>query len=162
MSYSPATVGFAGDGLRGPGYYPTTTYVPFDLLPADAQATHWSAHGDAPELWNGNQLIDGGKHYGFMEVDVRPKGEYDYEVVMTPRYARKGGFQQIPKLALNADAAVASSAESAPQLPDGGHRADPSWPNAGLSDGFRRMLVFFYLAKPSMLTTALARLQEHP
>tara|TARA_R110000822_G_scaffold8772_10_gene34662 strand:- start:10684 stop:12390 length:1707 start_codon:yes stop_codon:yes gene_type:complete len=80
-------VGFAGDGLRGPGYYPTTTYVPFDLLPADAQATHWSAHGDAPELWNGNQLIDGGKHYGFMEVDVRPKGEYDYEVVMTPRYA---------------------------------------------------------------------------
>lgn len=80
-------VGFAGDGLRGPGYYPTTSYVPFDLLPAEAQATHWSAHGDAPELWNGPQLIDGGKHYGFMEVDVRPQGEYDYEVVMTPRYA---------------------------------------------------------------------------
>tara|TARA_R110000868_G_scaffold42938_7_gene144882 strand:+ start:11054 stop:12748 length:1695 start_codon:yes stop_codon:yes gene_type:complete len=80
-------VGFAGDGLRGPGYYPTTDYVPFDLLPAEAQATHWSAHGDAPELWNDKQLIDGGKHYGFIEVDVRAKGEYDYDVVMTPRYA---------------------------------------------------------------------------
>ncbi|WP_150301954.1 FN3 domain-containing metallophosphoesterase family protein [Pseudomonas profundi] len=80
-------VGFAGDGLRGPGYYPTTSYVPYDLLPPEAQASHWSAHGDAPEQWNGNQLVDGGKHYGFMEVDVRPKGEYDYEVVMTPRYA---------------------------------------------------------------------------
>jgi len=79
-------VGFAGDGLRGPGYAPTTTYVPFDLLPADAQASHWSAHGDVPEIWHGNQLIDGGKHYGFLEVEVRPVGEYDYEVVMTPRY----------------------------------------------------------------------------
>ena len=80
-------VGFAGDGLRGPGYPPTTTYVPFDLLPPEAQETHWSAHGDAPEIWSGNQLIDGGKHYGFVEVDVRPMGDYDYEVVMTPRYA---------------------------------------------------------------------------
>lgn len=79
-------VGFAGDGLRGPGYPPTTTYVPFDLLPAEAQATHWSAHGDVAEMWNGNQLIDGGKHYGFLEVDVRPDGDYGYEVIMTPRY----------------------------------------------------------------------------
>ncbi|PCM44407.1 metallophosphoesterase family protein [Marinobacter sp. ANT_B65] len=79
-------VGFAGDGLRGPGYPPTTDYVPFDLLPAEAQETHWSAHGDAPEIWNGNQLIDGGKHYGFLEVDVRPSGDYNYEVIMTPRY----------------------------------------------------------------------------
>ncbi|MDO6442236.1 FN3 domain-containing metallophosphoesterase family protein [Marinobacter sp. 2_MG-2023] len=79
-------VGFAGDGLRGPGYPPTTTYVPFDQLPAEAQETHWSVHGDVPEMWNGNQLIDGGKHYGFLEVDVRPSGDYGYEVVMTPRY----------------------------------------------------------------------------
>lgn len=79
-------VGFAGDGLRGPGYAPTTVYVPFDLLPAEAQATHWSAHGDAPEIWSGNQLIDGGKHYGFLEVNVRPVGDYDYEVIMTPHY----------------------------------------------------------------------------
>ncbi|WP_281288130.1 metallophosphoesterase family protein [Marinobacter maritimus] len=79
-------VGFAGDGLRGPGYPPTTDYVPFDLLPAEAQETHWSAHGDAPEIWNGDQLIDGGKHYGFLEVDVRPSGDYNYEVIMTPRY----------------------------------------------------------------------------
>ncbi|MBY6034789.1 metallophosphoesterase [Marinobacter daepoensis] len=79
-------VGFAGDGLRGPGYPPTTTYVPFDLLPTEAQETHWSAHGDVPEMWNGKQLIDGGKHYGFLEVDVRPSGDYGYEVIMTPRY----------------------------------------------------------------------------
>src|SRR5690554_161433 len=79
-------VGFAGDGLRGPGYPPTTTYVPFDQLPAEAQETHWSAHGDVAEMWNGSQLIDGGKHYGFLEVDVRPTGDYGYEVIMTPRY----------------------------------------------------------------------------
>ena len=79
-------VGFAGDGLRGPGYAPTTTYVPFDQLPAEAQASHWSAHGDAPEIWNGKQLVDGGKHYGFLEVEVRPSGSQDYEVTMTPRY----------------------------------------------------------------------------
>ncbi|WP_226944752.1 FN3 domain-containing metallophosphoesterase family protein [Pseudomonas sp. FME51] len=80
-------VGFAGDGLRGPGYAPTTDYVPFDQLPAEAQETHWSAHGDAPEIWSGNQLVDGGKHYGFLEVEVRPAGSHDYEVIMTPRYA---------------------------------------------------------------------------
>lgn len=79
-------VGFAGDGLRGPGYPPTTDYVPFDLLPADAQASHWSAHGDAPEVWDGDRLISGGKHYGFLEVEVRPSGDYNYEVIMTPRY----------------------------------------------------------------------------
>ncbi len=79
-------VGFAGDGLRGPGSPPTTDYVPFDLLPTEAQKTHWSAHGDAPEIWNGEQLIDGGKHYGFLEVDVRPSGDDKYEVIMTPRY----------------------------------------------------------------------------
>lgn len=79
-------VGFAGDGLRGPGYAPSNTYVPFDLLPEQAQQTHWSAHGDAPEIWEGKQLIDGGKHYGFLEVEVRPSGDHDYQVVMTPRY----------------------------------------------------------------------------
>lgn len=80
-------VGYAGDGLRGPGYAPRTLYVPFDLLPAEAQATHWSAHGDVPEVWNGDQLIDGGKHYGFLQVKVLPTGESGYEVVMTPHYS---------------------------------------------------------------------------
>ncbi|QBM16871.1 hypothetical protein MARI_09700 [Marinobacter sp. JH2] len=28
-------------------------------------------HGDVTEMWNRNQLLDGGKHYGFIEVDVR-------------------------------------------------------------------------------------------
>jgi hypothetical protein len=79
-------VGFAGDGLRGPGYPPTTDYIPFDLLPREAQETHWSAHGDAPEIWDGNQLIEGGKHYGFLEVEVIPSGDHNFEVIMTPRY----------------------------------------------------------------------------
>lgn len=79
-------VGFAGDGLRGPGYPPTNTYVPFDLLPTEAQQSHWSAHGDVAEIWDGERLIDGGKHYGFLEVDVHPVGDYDYDVIMTPRY----------------------------------------------------------------------------
>jgi hypothetical protein len=80
-------VGFAGDGLRGPGYVPTNTYVPIDALPQEAQDTHWSAHGDALEVWEGERLVSGGKHYGFMEVDVTPDADGSgYTVRMTPRY----------------------------------------------------------------------------
>jgi len=81
---------FAGDGLRGPGYYPTTTYVPFRPVPADAQATHWSGPRDAPGAVDGNQLIDvraSTNRFFFMEVDVRPKADTTNEVVMTPLYA---------------------------------------------------------------------------
>lgn len=78
-------VGFAGDGLRGPGYVPSNTYVPIDTLPPEAQQTHWSAHGDAPEVWEGERLVSGGKHYGFLEVDVTPENQ-GYRVKMTPRY----------------------------------------------------------------------------
>lgn len=81
-------VGISGDGLRGPGYFPTTTYVPFELLPEQAQRTHWSAHGDAPEMWAGKKMLEGGKHYGFVEVEVLPKPELNqYEIVIRPRYS---------------------------------------------------------------------------
>lgn len=81
-------VGISGDGLRGPGYFPTTSYVPFDLLPEQAQKTHWSAHGDSQEMWVGQQLIDGGKHYGFVEVEVNPQSSQgEYEIVIRPRYS---------------------------------------------------------------------------
>lgn len=81
-------VGIAGDGLRGPGYFPTTEYVPFDLLPEQAQKTHWSAHGDTQEMWVGQQLIDGGKHYGFLEVEVNPQASSrEFEIVIRPRYS---------------------------------------------------------------------------
>ncbi|WP_017446694.1 metallophosphoesterase family protein [Gayadomonas joobiniege] len=79
-------VGFAGDGLRGPGYPPTTDYVPFDLLPEAGQNSHWSAHGDAPEVWDGAKLVSGGKHYGFLEIEVRPEGDKNFNVIMTPKY----------------------------------------------------------------------------
>ncbi|WOI37561.1 hypothetical protein R1T43_00570 [Alteromonas sp. CI.11.F.A3] len=58
----------------------------FDLLPLEAQETHWSAHGDAPEVWEGAKLVSSGKHYGFLEVEDIPSGTDDYEVIMTPRY----------------------------------------------------------------------------
>lgn len=82
-------VGIAGDGLRGPGYYPTTSYVPFyKELPDQAQSTHWSAHGDAPEMWVGQKLIEGGKHYGFVQVEVNPQpASQSYEIVIRPRYS---------------------------------------------------------------------------
>ena len=81
-------VGISGDGLRGPGYYPTTSYVPFDLLPTQAQQSHWSAHGDSQEMWVGQKLIDGGKHYGFVEVDVKPTANHaEYEIVIRPKYS---------------------------------------------------------------------------
>lgn len=81
-------VGIAGDGLRGPGYYPTTNYVPFELLPAAAQKTHWSAHGDSQEMWSGQKMIEGGKHYGFVDVQVIPlAASNEYEIVIRPRYS---------------------------------------------------------------------------
>jgi hypothetical protein len=30
--------------------------------------------------------VSGGKHYGFLEVEVIPSGTDDYEDIMTPRY----------------------------------------------------------------------------
>lgn len=81
-------VGIAGDGLRGPGYFPTTSYVPFELLPKAAQQTHWSAHGDSQEMWVGNRLVEGGKHYGFVQVEVTPLTAINsYDIVIRPRYS---------------------------------------------------------------------------
>lgn len=81
-------VGISGDGLRGPGYFPTTNYVPFELLPAAAQKTHWSAHGDSQEIWIGKKIIEGGKHYGFVDVQVIPlAASNEYEIVIRPRYS---------------------------------------------------------------------------
>ena len=56
------------------------------MLPLEAQKTHCSAHGDAPVVWEGAKLVSGGKHYGFLEVEVIPSGTDDYKVIMTPRY----------------------------------------------------------------------------
>lgn len=65
-------VGIGGDGLRGPS-------VDFDN-----PHRKFLAHENAPELWNGKQLISGGKHYGHLEVNVAPNTQGEWQVVLTP------------------------------------------------------------------------------
>lgn len=51
-------VGIGGDGLRGPEI-----------------ANSWRkflAHSDSPEVWKDGQLVEGGKHYGHLQVEVLP------------------------------------------------------------------------------------------
>ena len=82
-------VGAAGDGLRGVEDAPGATVAAVTnwrhnpLNPLGAAWTHnpyhrWCADQSEPELWEGNRLIGGGKHYGFLEFDVEPLkgGEY--------------------------------------------------------------------------------------
>jgi hypothetical protein len=44
----------------------------------------WSADRSEPELWNGNQLLAGGKHYGFLDVQVTPMGDGRYTIAVQP------------------------------------------------------------------------------
>lgn len=81
-------VGFSGDGLRGSGDASSTDHIPWDLLPKAAQESHWSAHANMPEVWQGQQLLSGGKHYGFLSVQIEPRPKQrDYEIVMQAHYA---------------------------------------------------------------------------
>lgn len=66
--------GSAGDGLRGPVAGLTNPYQVF------------LAHDDAPEVWSGNQLVSGGKHYGHMEVNVTPLPNGQWQVELLPVY----------------------------------------------------------------------------
>jgi hypothetical protein len=59
-------IGIGGDGLRGPSSgadsaNPSIVTNPFQVF---------TAHLNAPEVWNGPQLVSGGKHYGHMEINV--------------------------------------------------------------------------------------------
>ncbi|WP_324650560.1 metallophosphoesterase family protein [Georgenia sp. H159] len=61
-------VGVAGDGLRGERHEngnllsePLLEYNPYRV---------WSADQSEPEVWDGERLVDGGKHYGHLEVNV--------------------------------------------------------------------------------------------
>ncbi len=73
-------IGIGGDGLRKPssgkdgstGLLGTNPYQVF------------IAHLDAPEVWKGNQLISGGKHYGHLEVNVAPQDDGIWTAKMTP------------------------------------------------------------------------------
>ncbi len=74
-------VGIGGDGLRGPymgedGKYDFPSNNPYQVF---------LAHLDAPETWNGKQMLDGGKHYGHLEVNVtRVNG--GWQARLTPVY----------------------------------------------------------------------------
>jgi hypothetical protein len=67
-------VGIGGDGLRGPQaglHNPHQTFL---------------AHTHAPEVWQDSVLIDGGKHYGHLEVDILPARDGRWQAVMKPVY----------------------------------------------------------------------------
>jgi hypothetical protein len=82
-------VGAAGDGLRGvedaPGSVNSNitswrnnplsggVFVPNPFH-------RWSADQSEPEQWNGTQLLRGGKHYGFLEVNVQGNGAGEYQI----------------------------------------------------------------------------------
>ncbi len=68
-------VGASGDGLRGPQADLSNPYQEF------------LAHTDAPELWSGDVLLSGGKHYGHLEIDVVLAESGLWNVSITPVYA---------------------------------------------------------------------------
>lgn len=68
-------VGIGGDGLRG-----------FDRG-ADGYTRQFLAHADAPEVWQGDVLVSGGKHYGHLEIDVVWGQSGGWDVTITPAYA---------------------------------------------------------------------------
>lgn len=75
-------IGIGGDGLRGPdnGTDGSTG------LPSSNPNQVFLAHLDAPEVWNGNQLVSGGKHYGHMEVNVYIDTDGYWKAKLEPVY----------------------------------------------------------------------------
>lgn len=67
-------VGIGGDDLRGPN--------------ANAVNLHqvWLAHRDAPEIYKDGLLIEGGKHYGHLEVDVNVNKQGRWQATLSPVY----------------------------------------------------------------------------
>lgn len=68
-------VGIGGDGLRGADFG------------ADGYTRGFLAHSDAPEVWAGDVLLSGGKHYGHLEIDVVWGASGGWDVSITPAYA---------------------------------------------------------------------------
>lgn len=64
-------VGIGGDGLRGPEI--------------ENPRRKFLAHTDCPEVWRDGRLLEGGKHYGHVQVDVGP-GDHGWEARFTPVY----------------------------------------------------------------------------
>jgi len=71
-------VGIGGDGLREPWEGSDNPYQAF------------LAHRDAPEIWEGSEMLEGGRHYGHMEVNISPLGEDRWEALLDPVYVLPG------------------------------------------------------------------------
>ncbi len=67
-------VGIGGDGLRAPIPGLNNSYQQFLV------------HTDVPEEWQDGILIDGGKHYGHLEVDIVPLNTDTWQAVLKPVY----------------------------------------------------------------------------
>ncbi|MFH1568202.1 MAG: metallophosphoesterase [Gemmatimonadota bacterium] len=67
-------VGVGGDGLRGPEPGLENPHQRFLV------------HSDVPEVWRDGVLVDGGKHYGHLEVDLLPLDGGSWQAVMKPVY----------------------------------------------------------------------------
>jgi hypothetical protein len=59
-------IGIGGDGLRGPSSGPDSANPSITTNPYQ----HFTAHLNAPEVWDGERLVSGGKHYGHLEINV--------------------------------------------------------------------------------------------
>jgi hypothetical protein len=75
-------VGIGGDGLRGPYMGEDGRYV----HPSEDPSQLFLAHLDSPEVWNGQQLVSGGKHYGHMEVNVFQESDGRWLAELSPVY----------------------------------------------------------------------------
>ncbi len=67
-------LGTGGDSLRGPQPELDNPYQKF------------LAHRDAPERWKGGVLIEGGKHYGHLEIDIVLIAAGGWKAVLKPVY----------------------------------------------------------------------------
>lgn len=67
-------VGIGGDGLRAPD------------PGAKNPRRQFLAHADSPEVWDGETLIQGGKHYGHLEVNVEPEEGGGWKATLVPVY----------------------------------------------------------------------------
>jgi len=67
-------VGIGGDGLRGP-WNGTNNELQLFLV-----------HSDAREVWEEGILVEGGKHYGHLEVDIISVDDFTWNAVLTPVY----------------------------------------------------------------------------
>ena len=67
-------VGIGGDGLRAPVPGLENPYKQFLV------------HDDVPEIWEDSILVDGGKHYGHLEIDFLIEEDGNWKAIFKPVY----------------------------------------------------------------------------